>query len=263
MHLTPFLVVVAALGAATSAPPAVLHPVPCVPVEVFVPPWVSEPAAPRIGVVDSDIRPERARLYLDQRFIGIADQFDGLPDYLYLDPGRYLLEARLGGYRTARFEIDVRERCRYPIKHRMERIEGEPRERRWEGVQRIENPERFYAPVSDDPSIPKPEVGRRSVPDVGLRPELPRGPGETSAGSGVARGSLELHVTPATASVWLDGVFLATAAELRRLTSAIATTVGDHAIEVMAPGYRSVRRVVTVEDGEILELRVELEPEGS
>ena len=43
---------------------------------------------PLPGVFD----PEEALLYLDGRFIGSADDFDGHPDYLYLEPGVYELE---------------------------------------------------------------------------------------------------------------------------------------------------------------------------
>ena len=63
--------------------------------------------APRPAVLDTDIRPGRSRLYLDGRLVGMATDFNGSPDFMYLEPGRYRLEARLGGYQSAAFEIEA------------------------------------------------------------------------------------------------------------------------------------------------------------
>src|ERR1700693_5551612 len=50
------------------------------------------------ATIDTDVSPEEAQVYLDGRYIGTADDFDGNPDYLYLKPGRYRIEFPLGGY---------------------------------------------------------------------------------------------------------------------------------------------------------------------
>jgi hypothetical protein len=59
-------------------------------------------------VVDTDVSPEEARVYLDGKYIGIADDFDGNPDYLYLKRGRYRLEFRLDGFDSRTVEVDAR-----------------------------------------------------------------------------------------------------------------------------------------------------------
>jgi hypothetical protein len=58
--------------------------------------------------VKTDISPEEARVYLDGKYIGTADDFDGWPDKLYLRPGHYRLEFRLSGYEPRSVPIDAR-----------------------------------------------------------------------------------------------------------------------------------------------------------
>src|SRR5579864_3086258 len=50
------------------------------------------------GMVDTEIWPDKARVYLEGRYIGSAEDFDGSQDFLYLRPGDYTLEFRLEGY---------------------------------------------------------------------------------------------------------------------------------------------------------------------
>ncbi len=60
------------------------------------------------AAVKTDVAPEEARVYLDGRYIGTADDFDGWPDKLYLRPGRYKLEFRLNGYQPVVIQVDAR-----------------------------------------------------------------------------------------------------------------------------------------------------------
>lgn len=59
------------------------------------------------GAVKTDVDPEEARVYLDGKYIGAADDFDGWPDKLYLRPGRYRLEFRLSGYEPKVLDVEV------------------------------------------------------------------------------------------------------------------------------------------------------------
>jgi hypothetical protein len=55
--------------------------------------------------------PEQARLYVDGRYIGIADDWDnrgGGREYEFDKPGSHIVRMELPGYRPKRFEIDVR-----------------------------------------------------------------------------------------------------------------------------------------------------------
>ena len=62
----------------------------------------------RWSVIDTDISPEESRVYLDGKYIGTADDFDGNPDFLYLQPGRYRVEFRLEGYETQSVDVNAR-----------------------------------------------------------------------------------------------------------------------------------------------------------
>lgn len=101
-------------------------PAECIPVTVSGP----DDLGPGVAVVKTRVKPSKTRVYLDGRFVGRAILLDGQPDYLYLRPGSYRLELKYGGYRTEAFLIEVGENpCRFDIKHRMERIQGEPKEK--------------------------------------------------------------------------------------------------------------------------------------
>ena len=60
------------------------------------------------GAVKTDVDPEEARVYLDGKYIGTADDFDGWPDKLYLRPGHYRVEFRLSGYEPLSLDVDAR-----------------------------------------------------------------------------------------------------------------------------------------------------------
>jgi PEGA domain len=60
------------------------------------------------AAVKTDVEPEDARVYLDGKYIGTADDFDGWPDKLYLRPGHYRLEFRLSGYEPKVLDVDAR-----------------------------------------------------------------------------------------------------------------------------------------------------------
>ena len=63
--------------------------------------------AGRYAIVKTDISPEEAQVFLDGKYIGTADDFDGIPDFLYLGPGKYHLEFRLPNYQTFATDLDV------------------------------------------------------------------------------------------------------------------------------------------------------------
>lgn len=46
--------------------------------------WRAENYQSDSGALDFDVSPERAEIYVDGRFVGIADDYDGFPEYLWL-----------------------------------------------------------------------------------------------------------------------------------------------------------------------------------
>lgn len=233
-----------------------------------VPAWVTMAPAANLAVVDTNIHPKHTRLYLDGRFIGIADDFDGFPDFLYLRPGHYRLECRLGGFNDEVVEIDAKAGYRHDLRFHMVRRRGTEKEHWWQRPDRPRQLQRVYGPVFARP-LGSPVSGSRSSaaspggPDLRLRPDLGGAGNEKRSQSvQVADASLLVRVTPAEASVYLDGAFLATARELAGLTGPLAVSPGHHEIEVLAPGYVAAQRRVEAEPGEAVEVHVDLLPAG-
>jgi hypothetical protein len=266
------VVVVALLGAA--GPARALHrhsPWVGWSVGVTFGPWWWGPATypaplpaseqPQLTAVDTDVEPEHARVLLNGKLIGTADDFDGYPDYLYLEPGQYTLEFSLGGFKSESIKIDARPGRFFPVNLKLQRVPGE-KETPWydrpEGlpVARVFGPAgraESGEPAHADPTMrPETQPAPESAEPTGPPPAAPRTPPATGA-------ALDLRVSPPSASVYLDGQFLGTGEELGQLERGVAVAPGHHRIEVLAPG-RAPRSVeVDVADGQRQQVVVELD----
>ncbi len=215
-------------------------------------PWPTVYAAavpPDLAVVDTDVEPEDARVYLDGRLIGTADDFDGYPSYLFLEPGTYELEFALPGYASEKVIIEAKAGRYFSLDNRLQRQPGEQRPPWYERPKGLPADRVFSKEGSSS--------ARASGPDLSLRPDLrSRRQGERPpARSGAA---LKLSIEPPEASVYLDGDFLGTGRELGGLEGGLAVAAGTHTLEVFAPG-RAPRRVqVEVEEGQVQPLVVVL-----
>ena len=236
---------------------------PCIPVAAYWtgPPQSSGmPVGPALAVVSTKIRPKDAHLVLDGRFIGRARYFDGKPGYLYLEPGKYQLELTLGGYRTEIFEIDAQAACRFEIRHRMIRDKGTPKERSSDPPGKGRPLERTFRPQAlGEPANPRAAV-KLGCADPSLRSDLDSGEGAAGADEEPAGASLRLVVLPETASVLIDGRFVATGEELARMETPLAVSPGSRRIEVRAAGYRPYEQLVAFEAGLTQELAITLQP---
>ncbi len=71
-----------------------------------------------LGAFDLNVKPKDTQVYLDGRYVGVTDNFDGFPRYLWLKEGTYEVVFYNDGYRTVVRDlaiypgvvIDVRER---------------------------------------------------------------------------------------------------------------------------------------------------------
>jgi hypothetical protein len=230
-------------------------------------------APPDLAVMDTDVDPERALVYLDGELIGTADDFDGFPDYLYLEPGTYSVEFKLGGYKSAVMKVEARGGQSFPVDIELERVPGD-RVAAWydqpEGLPRY----RVFGPRGAD--------GKRvelAAPDQSKRPETGDEADDDSEDEGAVdaqaderqdekasppprapRGAaLELRVSPDNAAVYLDGELVGTGEELRRLQRGLAVPPGKHQIQVMAPGKAARELEVEVGPGERQQVVVELD----
>jgi hypothetical protein len=212
------------------------------------------PGFDEIAVVDTDVSPEHARVLLNGTPIGIADDFDGYPDYLYLKRGRYTLEFQLQGYTAQKLELDVTPGQWFPIDLKLERNPAEPKAA-WYDRPKEPPASRVFGPPAAERT-----PGVAPYADESLRPEL----GDESGRAGRAvpplgDAALELAVSPAGAAVYLDGEFLGTAAELRALQRGVAVSAGRHRIEAFAPGLPPKAVDLEINSGETRQVVIELE----
>lgn len=210
---------------------------------------------PLLGVaaVDTDVEPEHALVYLNGVLIGTADDFDGHPNYLHLEPGRYSLGFRLAGYRSDELDLDV-SGGRIPVDLRL-----------------APDPSRAPAPWYERPrGLPTRRFFGPTFGQLGAKTGrsedvvLPQGKAhldkhEYHTLTGRSDSALDLRATPPHAAVYLDGQSAGTATELARLQRSVGIPPGSHRIEVMAPEFQPRALDVPAAAGQRRELVVELD----
>ena len=232
---------------------------PCIPVATY---WTGQPQSdgmpwgPDLAIVSTPVRPKNARVYLDDRFVGRARYLDGKPGYLYLEPGSYRLEIRYDGYRTVVVDLNAEAGCKYVLKHFMERVKGMPKEGKADGYGKGKPFDRVFGPLQKNKEIMASATVRG--PDPSLRKDLALESGKVGDKERRFGASLRLHVDPRSASVSIDGEFVATGRELGQMENPLAMTPGAHLLEVEAPGFTGATRNIFLEDGETLELVIKL-----
>jgi hypothetical protein len=184
---------------------------------------------PSPAVVETAVSPRRAEVWVDGEYRGEARDYNGQWDRLWLEPGNHVIEIRRDGYRTLRQHVRLPTGGYHRIDVRLEKGEGiDPR-----------STEAFA------------DAAEESVEPAPLEP---------ARAEGADPAFLRFEIEPADAVVYIDGEFLARGDELGRLHGAIPVAPGRHVIEVVRPGYRSVRQVVEAVTEEPQGVRVELEP---
>jgi hypothetical protein len=189
------------------------------------------------ATVDLDVSPGEARVYLDGRYIGTADDFGGDPDSLTLRPGSYRLEFRLEGYESQSIDIDADPGATIEVHKNLRRTSGARRYR----LREAPRPEDGVQPYS----------GRRQGtgrPDVGYGRPLRNG-----------RERLLLSAHPDDAAVYLDDRFLGTAEQLGATDDGVPLTPGRHTITVSRPGFKSRTVEINVARGEAKKVDVSLD----
>ena len=227
------------------------------------------------GAIDLDIKPEEAEVYLDGERIGIADNYDGFPRYLWLEKGTYHLVLYKEGYETLAKRIELSEGGVLRLKDKM--VPGEakspeelfaqvqPKDRAEDRTSARSADERPLAPWRyrdrDRDGAERAESARsqrsgRSGQDWRNRRSSTSEPAATDLRS--AGGRLELVVTPPDAAVYVDGKFVGTAADLAQ-GEGVRLDAGTHKVQLSRPGYAGVEREFTVKEGEATRLEIQLE----
>ncbi len=249
----------------------------------------------RYGSVDTDIEPDEAEVLLDGKPIGQADDFDGFPGFLFLEPGDYRLEFRIPGYASFGTDLHVRAGRHYRFDNELRRLETT---RKFEGGWGDNPPPHATTRVfasgdsdddvdaddgdSDDEDRTAPPTHPKARPDepgmIGsdddesdesveerpvrrpnrVRPSVePRETNDSSETSPATAATIRLRITPDDASVWLDGKPLGRA---REMDAAIPTTGGTHELVVIRTGFESRIVPIDVDPDAPNDVVVELEP---
>jgi hypothetical protein len=221
------------------------------------------------GALDIDVSPGKTEVWIDGRYTGTADDFDGFPQYLWLDKGVYDLVLYREGYTTIARQVTVYGGSVVSIDDRMQRGESvkpqdlatKTHERRDERVRsederREEIARRDQANMDDWRERARRRIEDRDRYDRGDRSGQD-GRDEAAAPDGGAH--LHLQILPSDASVYLDGKFVGTGVDLERLRQGVRVEPGEHRIAVVRPGHKAEEQQFTAAAGEDVDLNIELE----
>jgi hypothetical protein len=224
-----------------------------------------------LGALDLDLAPERVEVYVDGQRVGVADDFDGFPTYLWLEQGTYDVVFYMPGFKTLARQysiypgliIDVEDTLEPGDAVRPEDLATKTHERRDARVLEDRQREQQYR---ERGSRPRPLAPRQDWRE--RAPGAPGAPGaviEPRQGDDQSRdvrgepGTLRLRVEPSDASIYLDGRFIGTAEELSDLRSGLIVDAGTHRLEVVRPGWRSETRSFEAVAGDDVEVEIELD----
>lgn len=248
------------------------------------------------AAVKTDVSPEEARVYLDDKYIGTADDFDGWPDNLYLKRGHYRLEFRLEGYESQSVDVEARPGTKVVLNNELRKIPGAkqygsydtPRieggiRRYWAKRRDVAEAVPPYSAYGDDErdryDRDRGDLRRRDEDrDRGLdsrreeererrrqEPDEWRGNRRTpdttvrapeSAGE---RARLLLRVRPSDAAVYLDDRFIGTAEEVNAIERGVPVSPGKHTVTISRPGFKDRSKNVEVQEGRSERLELDLE----
>ncbi len=174
------------------------------------------------GALDLDIRPETAEIYIDGSYVGVADQFDGFPTYLWLEEGTYEIAFYKEGYETIFRQYTIYPGVTIDVRDRM-------------------RPGEAVRPAGAGLAVEQPPASMAQPPAVPS-----------------SMGRIAIVATPGDAAVYLDGHFVGTAAEIAELSDGLIVESGDHMIEIIRPGYENQRVPVALAANERIDLQLDL-----
>ncbi len=211
-----------------------------------------EAAGDAFGALDLDVTPEEAEVYVDGELVGIADNYDGFPEFLWLQEGTYDLVFYHPDYRTlarqytirAGLIIDVEDHMRPGRAVPPEELASNSTARRDERLRRDRE---------------RREESRRQERDRWDRDRWQREREYTRQEPSDDVGRVFLTVEPADAAIYLDGHFLGTGEELSQLSAGLLVTPGEHVLEAIHPSYDTETITFVVPPGDKVHLEVDLD----
>lgn len=73
-----------------------------------------------VGAIELNVKPNRADVWVDGRYVGEARDLDGYPSYLWLADGAHRIAVHKGGFLVFDEEIDVRRGMKTEIKLKLQ-----------------------------------------------------------------------------------------------------------------------------------------------
>jgi len=223
------------------------------------------------GALDVDVSPGKTEVWIDGRYTGTADDFDGFPQYLWLDRGVYDVILFREGYKTIARQVTIRSGQVISMGDRMEPgdsvrpqdLATKTHDRRDERVRSEEERRDEIARRDRDGMDDWRERARRRIQERDRYEDDGRSEDRRSDAmaedSADGAGRLRLEIEPSDASVYLDGRFVGTAVDLQRARNGLRLEPGEHRIAVVRPGHQAEEQEFTVAAGEEVELEFELD----
>ncbi len=208
--------------------------------------------ASNAGAIDLNVKPKRAQVFLNGHYIGNTDKYDGFPSYLWLKRGTYEVIFYLDGHETVRKIYSPQPGV--VIKERFHLNAGEAI-----SPDKLSDPPQSTVAERRTPRSPDESHPRARRRYYRVKEEAQEAPVEDEAlDIREDPGLLNLSVTPEDASIYLDGRFLGTGADLPRKRGLILDP-GDHVLEITRPGWRPKKLEFSLKEGEDLQMNVKLD----
>lgn len=233
------------------------------------------------GALVVDVSPGDTEVYLNGEYIGRARDFSGgwWHTSLWLEKGTYDIVLYHQGFRTLARQLTVYPGLVITWDDRLERGEAvrpedlpskshERRDAR-QGFERQreeqlnrEGDEGWRDRARHDRDQRDGREGYSPGPRAPQRYDMPSDRAPEISPNDPQVGRLHLSIEPDDASVYLDGRFVGTGAEIASRDSGLVVAPGPHKLAVVRPGRRGEERNFEAAAGKALELTVRLEPSG-
>jgi hypothetical protein len=178
------------------------------------------------AAVRTRVKPSETEIYLNGYYAGVADDFDGVFQRLYLPAGVHEIELYLAGYQSYREVVRLTQGETFELRHQMLAL----------ATGQTSHPPMTPRSIPDD---------WRSQPDD-TRTDRPVSPD----------GVLSLQVDTTHAQVFVDGeLWLATEGQTAFV---IHVPAGTHTVEVRKAGHQTFRTEISLSAGSSVQLTVQL-----
>ena len=225
---------------------------------------VAEPETPAPrgawGTVKTDVEPEEAEVWLDGTYIGTADDFDGIPDFLYLRPGAYKLEFRLANYEPLAVDISISKGEYVGFGKKLKLEPGKSALDAFPPPSKGMPHGRYFGPDGKQVSVASgawldDEDGSAGIDESRDRESR----SSRSAVAGVDRGRLRFSVTPVDAAIYVDDRYVGVGEDLNGSPRGVIVAAGVRSVTVTRPGFNSKTVDVEAKVGQPVDVVVDLE----